>query len=1145
MKPEVSRQDQDVSGETITLSPFEVVSDEKGYFASNTQSGTRFNTKLEDLASSVSVMTKEQMADFGMLDINDIFAYMGNVEGTGTYTDYTVDRNGQVTDNVQLNPTMANRVRGMGAANIALGNYEMTGRMPVDPLTMEGVEVSRGPNANVFGLGNAAGTVNQVPISANLTRNYSRSQIRADNLGGYRTTLDLNRYIFKGKLAIRANAGFQRDEFVRKPSGVNTERYNGSIKFQPFKNTRITATVLHYKMNGTRPNFTPPRDYASSWVKAGSPGWDPINQVIHINGQTYGNGGLGTTTPITSDSNVPAYMGRSGSIQSRGNISIDNGTIVYWSPNSTQSPTTLSPWALQPTPLAGNQSVRLMQSTLNLGTVGASQGRYTNQPLFTTTPVVSDKSIYDWSEINLASVNKTWDRADVYNVEIDQVFFNTTRQMLAAQAGVFREDTMRYTRTPLGNAGISGQTGQLFIDVNEKNLDGSPNPLFGHPYIGVSEPFTKYQPAKWDTYRVQLAYKLDLTHEKGWMKYLGVHQLSGYNEYKYRINRSYSYRDVLASDHSWTNMYAILPNQARANQSGTSGGLAAGPNLTRGYFKYYVGDANGYNIDYAPTDFGYGDYTFTWGGYTLASGVPVAGSGKFNNEKVTLKQYATTDSSGAGNNLKQIIKTRGGLINSTFFNNSLITMFGLREDKVYSLNGATQNLINNNSEFDYAAIDRWAGGPWRYNVGKTKTAMFVGRPFKNLSFVNNAASNGSGVLSFLADIARNLSLTYNRADNFVPQAPAMDLFLRQLPNTTGETREWGFWLPLSDNRFVLRYNHYTTKQLNARDGDANTVAQRVLRTDFDLSGDAFQLQDRATAWIQLLNPTFTEAQVKEAVWKTMKVDATTADALSAGFRSGTIAATNDTLSKGDEIEINFNPNRYWTMAASVTKTEAISTNISSTIQEWIDQRMPVWTSVVDPNDNPINGTGQSQGWVTTADNPNRLWWIHNYGGSQTAAQNFATFVDAPYRVIKAQEGKSKPSVRKYSMKLTTSYQLAGITSHKILKNFRVGGSIRWEDKGAIGYYGKDWQSLMAAGKSITELDANNPVYDKAHWYFDTMIGYRTKLWNGKVNANFQFNVRNIQESGRLQPIGVFPDGTVHSYRIVDPRTYMLTASFDI
>src|SRR5262245_19669632 len=61
----------DVRAETVILSPFEVLSDTKGYFATNTLSGTRLNTKLEDLASSITVITKEQMADFAMLDIND------------------------------------------------------------------------------------------------------------------------------------------------------------------------------------------------------------------------------------------------------------------------------------------------------------------------------------------------------------------------------------------------------------------------------------------------------------------------------------------------------------------------------------------------------------------------------------------------------------------------------------------------------------------------------------------------------------------------------------------------------------------------------------------------------------------------------------------------------------------------------------------------------------------------------------------------------------------------------------------------------------------------------------------------------------------------------------------------------------------
>ena len=167
-----------------------------------------------------------------------------------------------------------------------------------------------------------------------------------------------------------------------------------------------------------------------------------------------------------------------------------------------------------------------------------------------------------------------------------------------------------------------------------------------------------------------------------------------------------------------------------------------------------------------------------------------------------------------------------------------------------------------------------------------------------------------------------------------------------------------------------------------------------------------------------------------AVANIMQIPIDTQLALSTGFRAGTIAATNDIESTGNELELNFNPNRFWTFSGSVTESKAINTNISDAVQKWIDLRMPVWTTLVDPITDPTIGTGQSQGWVATAANPQHLWWIHNYGGSQTAAQNFATFVDAPYSVIKQQEGKSQPSVRKYNFKFNTSYQLAGLTDNK-------------------------------------------------------------------------------------------------------------------
>ncbi|MES2694939.1 MAG: TonB-dependent receptor plug domain-containing protein, partial [Verrucomicrobiota bacterium] len=163
----------------LLMSPFEVVSENKGYYASNTMSGTRLNSKLEDLAASISVVTKEQMEDFALLDINDIFSMEANTEGTGNFTDFSFNLSGNPVDNVQANPQGANRIRGLGNANMTLGNFETSGRVPVDPVNIDSVEISRGPNSSIFGIGNPSGTVNSVPASASLTKNFAQTQLRA------------------------------------------------------------------------------------------------------------------------------------------------------------------------------------------------------------------------------------------------------------------------------------------------------------------------------------------------------------------------------------------------------------------------------------------------------------------------------------------------------------------------------------------------------------------------------------------------------------------------------------------------------------------------------------------------------------------------------------------------------------------------------------------------------------------------------------------------------------------------------------------------------------------------------------------------------------------------------------------------------
>ncbi|MEY2879490.1 MAG: hypothetical protein RLZZ15_1870, partial [Verrucomicrobiota bacterium] len=351
--------------EPVTLNPFEVVADTRGYFSANTMSGTRLNTKLEDLASSLTVVTKEQMSDFAMLDINDVFAYTAGTEGTHDYTDLAVDRNGTVADNVQGNPRGANRIRGIGSANISFGNTEMTGLTPVDPLNIESVEISRGPNANVFGLGSPGGTLNMVPAAANLARERTSSAARWDSFGGNRFELDLNRVLLRNRLAVRASGVLQHDGYRLRPSGTDTVRYNGMVKYTPFKGTTLAGFFGFYRMAGNRPNALPPRDGVSYWLQSGKPAWDPVRQTITLNGVT--------SAPITADANLPDYFNRTFAGNARAQVYVDSDGLKFWTTNTSTALTG---------PNAGNQGIRSLAPSL---ASGAAQGRFTNQPLFTTT----------------------------------------------------------------------------------------------------------------------------------------------------------------------------------------------------------------------------------------------------------------------------------------------------------------------------------------------------------------------------------------------------------------------------------------------------------------------------------------------------------------------------------------------------------------------------------------------------------------------------------------------------------------------------------------------------------------------------------------------------------------------------------------
>ena len=132
---------------------------------------------------------------------------------------------------------------------------------------------------------------------------------------------------------------------------------------------------------------------------------------------------------------------------------------------------------------------------------------------------MGSKAIYDYTSINLASVNRQTDRDPHLRVHrrSTRILLDTPMQTLALEGAFFREDSQRYARNILGILNANGQLGASCWSTSIPAISTARlNPYFLKPYLGFQDqPITFQQPAKWDTYRLELAYKIDFTHQEG------------------------------------------------------------------------------------------------------------------------------------------------------------------------------------------------------------------------------------------------------------------------------------------------------------------------------------------------------------------------------------------------------------------------------------------------------------------------------------------------------------------------------------------------------------------------------------------------------------------------------------------------------
>ncbi|KAF0095843.1 MAG: TonB-dependent receptor plug [Puniceicoccaceae bacterium 5H] len=1197
----------DEGEEVFELSPFEVSTSEKdvGYYAENTLAGSRMNTRISDLAASITVVTKQQLEDTASTDINDVFRYEANTEGASTYTpgvlsmrsDGVADTIAGVTAGNSGTPqtvTTANRVRGLGSPDRTINYYLSAQAFPIDSYNIESMEINRGPNSMLFGMGSPAGIVNVSWATANLDADNTRVRARFDDRGSQRYSLSFNRPL-TDEIAVYGAFLYDDQRFTRKPSYDRTRRQYGSITWQPSDRTRIDFSIENYDNDNRRPNSITPRDGVSYWRSVGSPYYDPTTLSVYsmdsgelLGGPYVMNAGsmraddtrayieslpgydesLWNTYDPEKDNYRTSYNGVSifgeGALynqdsalyvpgitwtnRGRPTMQIADGQVVNW---FTGYPDRyLQSWNQDGTNPDSYPETSVIYADPVLDQ--AYNQRYSSSALPVAPeaypgyifPGVTDKSIYDYEDVNILQMNFGEQDALTFNLEGEQVIID---DLLHVSAGWFHQKfdvTSNYSVSQLNAATI-------YVDTNKFLPDGTENPYFGEPYVEDFDPDQFINEYETDQYRVMAAFTPDFTKHDGWMRWLGRHQIMAL------ASREYDYHTFYRNRWFFTDGDEVDNGTIRwLNNPYADGWNYQNTSVRRAY---YLSDPGGTAGKVTESSGRFDNSSYTGNVRTFNYG-----TGEW--EDLSMTQEYVTTSWGTSRNERIIDSTKLGAT-SHFWNDRIVTTLGIS----YDVNKA-HTTTTGEIEYDDGTVlpkmtdgEIWVDGvyqedtifdryePWTKTSGKTTTTGVVFSPFSGWSSLESKARSGSIFHEFLTGFA----VFYNNSDNFNPPTQAYtDAFGTPLPKPTGETKDYGFQFSLFDQKLFARFTWFEGTNENEPTSPGSALSRLTSNIDTTLYREWAETITRINMGY---DPTDKES------WEAFD-DAMENDAFEQNFEQQVaeiwgldydyydnitnMYATRTAEAEGMEVQITYNPVRNWSIKFTGGKQETIYSNVLREFDAWYAERIDDWDSataaaVLDPEYQQYASTfTMHNGREVDLSN---FWGGYGWNGNAALDNNYGytnvqkyydAVVTPQYRLASDLNGQAAPGQREYRWSLITNYAFDGGP----LDGFNFGGSLRWEDEAIIGYYGMDDPNTPE--EAYTLSDTSRPIYDDANYYTDLWVGYTRNIMDDKVRMKLQLNVANVFEDGGLQVVGVNKDGSPHSYRIIDPRRFQLTATFD-
>ncbi len=1186
-----AEDDEDI----LELSPFQVTSSERdiGYYAENTLAGSRMNTNVSDLAASITVVTRQQMEDTASLDINDIFRYEINTEGASTYTPGVLSmRNDGVADTIAGHTAgssgspqtiaTANRMRGLGTPDRAINFYPSVSAIPMDSYNTQSVEINRGPNSMLFGMGSPAGIVNQSTARAQINNDATTVQVRVDDNGSFRASISANRSILDDKLAVYAALLYDDRQFQRKPSYDITRRQYAAATYRPFEKTTIRASFENYKNDNRRPNSMMPRDFVSEWNEAGQPIYDPTNLTVTklATGEVVGPFIFDAANPYADqtrdyiaslpgydaglwnaegtqyngfnvfgegalyDQNSPMYVpGITWTNNSRATMQIADGRVQNWFQafprryrtqygteegphlNAPEYPTNEAILA-DPTN-AWNYNQRWTSSTGWTAT-GINMGSYIY-------PGVTDSNIYNWRKVNISQANFGMQENQTYNIELEQEILSN----LYFNAGWFRQDFESVSQYTI--AQLNATT--LFVDTNRYLPDGSPNPYMGQVYVEDYDPDQFVNKEMHDHYRAQIAWTPDFTGNDGWSRWLGRHQVMGLwsqqdVETEFHRNRWF----FTGGDEVANGTIRYLSNPNDNPETGNTG------------WNYQTGHASARRAFYLGEPGGpYGRVTRSSGEWSNTSYTGNLNAYNFDRrswEDIQMTQeYYEFDTAGAG---ETELESYSAGVTSHWWSDRLVTTFGVRKDEFKARSANNAGMTSQEKwEDGYLQTDRILNNwnDWTGVEGTTRTIGAVIRPFSNWDHIERRANSGNLWWEFV----RDLGFSYNKSDNFdAPSGQFIDVFGNELPKPEGEGEDIGIQFSLFDRKLFARITYFEATNENEIVNPGTSLSRFMFNVDRDL----FRDWARTIAMINRGHDPTSES------WNTglsqAELDAIEDDTAEIWGQPwdyydtlpGSIQGTRSAQAQGWEAQFTYNPIENWTMKFTFGQQETKYSGVLKEFDEWYDVRWPVWENARASdyllpeyqhytNYTTFGGQDVTLGsfFESTGYDPNAR--DSNPWGHYNAMLYYNDIVAPQVALATDLEGQAAPGQRKYRWSYITNY----LFTEGPMTGFSFGGALRWEDEAIIGYHGRS-SGANADPTYMDVSDVNRPIYDESNLYTDLWVGYTRRIMDDKVRMKLQLNVANAFEGGSLRVVGVNFDGSPHSYRIIDPRQFILTATFD-